>query len=151
MAGPQYMGGRAGPVERAPVRRSNTMPPNLGNAGILGRAVVEERVPGLDSPLGSTFLHCFQFFYTIFNMWVCYICSQVQCLTQAWSELYAVIITGLLWLTPSLLSVTGRDSLDNNVLDLYSTFSQCKNVDLYLGLRSLLDGSRSLRARGWIG
>lgn len=43
------MGGRAGPVERAPVRRSNTMPPNLGNAGILGKAVVEERVPGLDS------------------------------------------------------------------------------------------------------
>lgn len=49
VAGPQYMGGRAGPVERAPVRRSNTMPPNLGNAGILGRAVIEERVPGLPS------------------------------------------------------------------------------------------------------
>uniref|UniRef100_A0A671K3S7 BTB/POZ domain-containing protein KCTD3 n=1 Tax=Sinocyclocheilus anshuiensis TaxID=1608454 RepID=A0A671K3S7_9TELE len=35
VAGPQFMGGRAGPAERAPVRRSNTMPPNLGNAGIL--------------------------------------------------------------------------------------------------------------------
>lgn len=33
-------------MERAPVRRSNTMPPNLGNSGILGRASVEERVPG---------------------------------------------------------------------------------------------------------
>lgn len=49
VAGPHFMGGRSGPVERAPVRRSNTMPPNLGNAGILGRAVVEERVPGLNS------------------------------------------------------------------------------------------------------
>uniref|UniRef100_A0A673GZ26 BTB/POZ domain-containing protein KCTD3 n=1 Tax=Sinocyclocheilus rhinocerous TaxID=307959 RepID=A0A673GZ26_9TELE len=29
VAGPQFMGGRAGPAERAPVRRSNTMPPNL--------------------------------------------------------------------------------------------------------------------------
>lgn len=46
VAGPQYMGGRAGPVERAPVRRSNTMPPNLGTAGILGRASVEERICG---------------------------------------------------------------------------------------------------------
>uniref|UniRef100_A0AAY4DJ69 BTB/POZ domain-containing protein KCTD3 n=1 Tax=Denticeps clupeoides TaxID=299321 RepID=A0AAY4DJ69_9TELE len=35
VAGPQFMGGRSGPVERAPVRRSNTMPPNLGNSGIL--------------------------------------------------------------------------------------------------------------------
>ncbi len=47
MAGPQFMGGRAGPVERAPVRRSNTMPPNLGNAGILGKAAIEERMTGL--------------------------------------------------------------------------------------------------------
>ncbi len=47
VAGPQFMGGRAGPVERAPVRRSNTMPPNLGNAGILGKAAIEERVTGL--------------------------------------------------------------------------------------------------------
>ncbi len=47
VAGPQFMGGRAGPVERAPVRRSNTMPPNLGNAGILGKASIEERVTGL--------------------------------------------------------------------------------------------------------
>lgn len=46
VAGPQFMGGRSGPVERAPVRRSNTMPPNLGNAGILGKAAMEERVLG---------------------------------------------------------------------------------------------------------
>ncbi|XP_015253176.1 PREDICTED: SH3KBP1-binding protein 1 [Cyprinodon variegatus] len=41
VAGPQFMAGRAVPAERAPVRRSNTMPPNLGNSGILGRT--EER------------------------------------------------------------------------------------------------------------
>ncbi|XP_046892442.1 SH3KBP1-binding protein 1 isoform X1 [Hypomesus transpacificus] len=46
VAGPQYMGGRAGLAERAPVRRSNTMPPNLGNAGMLGRASMEERICG---------------------------------------------------------------------------------------------------------
>lgn len=37
------MGGRVVPTERAPVRRSNTMPPNLGNSGILSRAGIEER------------------------------------------------------------------------------------------------------------
>ncbi|KAM9317550.1 SH3KBP1-binding protein 1 isoform 2-T2 [Pholidichthys leucotaenia] len=41
VAGSQFMAGRAVAAERAPVRRSNTMPPNLGNSGILGRA--EER------------------------------------------------------------------------------------------------------------
>lgn len=46
VAGSQFMAGRVVPMERAPVRRSNTMPPNLGNSGILGRANVEERVPG---------------------------------------------------------------------------------------------------------
>lgn len=46
VAGSQFMTGRVVPMERAPVRRSNTMPPNLGNSGILGRANVEERVPG---------------------------------------------------------------------------------------------------------
>ncbi|CAB1348628.1 unnamed protein product [Coregonus sp. 'balchen'] len=46
VAGPQYMGSRALPMERAPVRRSNTMPPNLGNAGILGKAMMEERISG---------------------------------------------------------------------------------------------------------
>ncbi|KAM4627339.1 SH3KBP1-binding protein 1 isoform 1-T1 [Polymixia lowei] len=44
VAGPQFMAGRVMPVERAPVRRSNTMPPNLGNSGILGRT--EERISG---------------------------------------------------------------------------------------------------------
>lgn len=43
VAGSQLMGGRVMPAERAPVRRSNTMPPNLGNSGILGRAIMEER------------------------------------------------------------------------------------------------------------
>uniref|UniRef100_A0A8C4GZC8 BTB/POZ domain-containing protein KCTD3 n=1 Tax=Dicentrarchus labrax TaxID=13489 RepID=A0A8C4GZC8_DICLA len=46
VAGSQFMAGRALPAERAPVRRSNTMPPNLGNSGILGRAIAEERTPG---------------------------------------------------------------------------------------------------------
>uniref|UniRef100_A0A3Q3WDK2 BTB domain-containing protein n=1 Tax=Mola mola TaxID=94237 RepID=A0A3Q3WDK2_MOLML len=46
VAGSQFMAGRVIPVERAPVRRSNTMPPNLGNSGILGRAATEERMPG---------------------------------------------------------------------------------------------------------
>uniref|UniRef100_A0A3P8WDH9 SH3KBP1 binding protein 1 n=1 Tax=Cynoglossus semilaevis TaxID=244447 RepID=A0A3P8WDH9_CYNSE len=43
VAGSQFMGGRVVPTERAPVRRSNTMPPNLGNSGILSRAGIEER------------------------------------------------------------------------------------------------------------
>uniref|UniRef100_A0A7N5ZY21 BTB/POZ domain-containing protein KCTD3 n=1 Tax=Anabas testudineus TaxID=64144 RepID=A0A7N5ZY21_ANATE len=38
VAGSQFMAGRVVPVERAPVRRSNTMPPNLGNSGILGQS-----------------------------------------------------------------------------------------------------------------
>ncbi|KAM9033432.1 SH3KBP1-binding protein 1-like isoform 2-T2 [Sarcophilus harrisii] len=39
LAGPQLSGGRP-----APVRRSHTMPPNLGNAGLLGR-LLEDKVP----------------------------------------------------------------------------------------------------------
>uniref|UniRef100_A0A3Q4GC91 BTB/POZ domain-containing protein KCTD3 n=1 Tax=Neolamprologus brichardi TaxID=32507 RepID=A0A3Q4GC91_NEOBR len=46
VAGSQFMAGRVVPVERAPVRRSNTMPPNLGNSGILGRGMNEERTSG---------------------------------------------------------------------------------------------------------
>ncbi|XP_033979632.1 LOW QUALITY PROTEIN: SH3KBP1-binding protein 1 [Trematomus bernacchii] len=46
VAGSQFMAGRVAPAERAPVRRSNTMPPNLGNSGILGRVSTEERTPG---------------------------------------------------------------------------------------------------------
>ncbi|CAJ1066255.1 SH3KBP1-binding protein 1 [Xyrichtys novacula] len=46
VAGSQFMAGRVMSAERAPVRRSNTMPPNLGNSGILGRASTEERTPG---------------------------------------------------------------------------------------------------------
>ncbi|KAI2653836.1 SH3KBP1-binding protein 1 [Labeo rohita] len=58
VAGPQFMGGRAGPVERAPVRRSNTMPPNLGNAGILGKAAIEEKVTGPISDPGMVRIIC---------------------------------------------------------------------------------------------
>ncbi|XP_056139202.1 SH3KBP1-binding protein 1 [Lampris incognitus] len=43
VAGPQFMAGRLVPAERAPVRRSNTMPPNLGNSGMLARANTEDR------------------------------------------------------------------------------------------------------------
>ncbi|XP_029373195.1 SH3KBP1-binding protein 1 [Echeneis naucrates] len=46
VAGSQLIGGRVMPPERAPVRRSNTMPPNLGNSGMLGRASTEERSCG---------------------------------------------------------------------------------------------------------
>uniref|UniRef100_A0A8C8T3Z7 Sh3kbp1 binding protein 1 n=1 Tax=Peromyscus maniculatus bairdii TaxID=230844 RepID=A0A8C8T3Z7_PERMB len=45
LVGPQQAGGRP-----APVRRSNTMPPNLGNAGLLGR-MLDERAP--PSPSGQ--------------------------------------------------------------------------------------------------
>uniref|UniRef100_A0A3P9NKY0 BTB/POZ domain-containing protein KCTD3 n=1 Tax=Poecilia reticulata TaxID=8081 RepID=A0A3P9NKY0_POERE len=57
VAGSQFMVGRAGPAERAPVRRSNTMPPNLGNAGLLGRNGAEDRTSagnGLGRRRGST-------------------------------------------------------------------------------------------------
>lgn len=46
VAGSQFMAGRVLPAERAPVRRSNTMPPNLGHSGILSRVSAEERTPG---------------------------------------------------------------------------------------------------------
>ncbi|CAK6979724.1 SH3KBP1-binding protein 1 [Scomber scombrus] len=50
VAGSQFMAGRSATAERVPVRRSNTMPPNLGNSGILGRAVTEERTSPLSDP-----------------------------------------------------------------------------------------------------
>ncbi|XP_064158440.1 SH3KBP1-binding protein 1 isoform X1 [Anguilla rostrata] len=56
--GPQYMTGRSGPMERAPVRRSNTMPPNLGNAGILGKVLVEERPSGQAGDPGMVRIIC---------------------------------------------------------------------------------------------
>ncbi|XP_030621774.1 SH3KBP1-binding protein 1 [Chanos chanos] len=58
VAGSQFMGGRAGAMERAPVRRSNTMPPNLGNAGILGRSAVDERAPGQSLDPGMVRIIC---------------------------------------------------------------------------------------------
>ncbi|XP_067412684.1 SH3KBP1-binding protein 1 isoform X2 [Emydura macquarii macquarii] len=45
VAGPQIAARLQSAAERAPVRRSNTMPPNLGNAGLLGR-LLEERALG---------------------------------------------------------------------------------------------------------
>ncbi|XP_039105908.1 SH3KBP1-binding protein 1 isoform X3 [Hyaena hyaena] len=56
LAGPQQSGGRP-----TPVRRSNTMPPNLGNAGLLGR-MLDERAPpspsGLPEEPGMVRLVC---------------------------------------------------------------------------------------------
>uniref|UniRef100_A0A8C6K8Q3 SH3KBP1 binding protein 1 n=1 Tax=Nothobranchius furzeri TaxID=105023 RepID=A0A8C6K8Q3_NOTFU len=43
VAGSQFVAGRAVSGERVPVRRSNTMPPNLGISGMLGRISTEER------------------------------------------------------------------------------------------------------------
>ncbi|XP_068105600.1 SH3KBP1-binding protein 1 [Hyperolius riggenbachi] len=55
------VGPRSGGNERAPVRRSNTMPPNLGSAGILGR-LLEERSyglgPGITSDPGMVRIIC---------------------------------------------------------------------------------------------
>ncbi|MGH0155582.1 UNVERIFIED_CONTAM: hypothetical protein FKN15_073205 [Acipenser sinensis] len=57
VAGPQFVSGRSGSIGRAPVRRSNTMPPNLGNAGILGRAL-EDRPNGQSSDPGMVRIVC---------------------------------------------------------------------------------------------
>ncbi|XP_054649425.1 SH3KBP1-binding protein 1 isoform X2 [Dunckerocampus dactyliophorus] len=57
VAGSQFMAGRVMPGERAPVRRSNTMPPNLGNSGMLARG--EDRMPGgLSSDPGLVRIIC---------------------------------------------------------------------------------------------
>ncbi|KAJ1072501.1 hypothetical protein K5549_011727 [Capra hircus] len=56
LVGPQQAGGRP-----APVRRSNTMPPNLGNAGLLGRMLDEKSPPspsGLPEEPGMVRLVC---------------------------------------------------------------------------------------------
>ncbi|XP_049559880.1 SH3KBP1-binding protein 1 isoform X3 [Orcinus orca] len=56
LVGPQQAGGRP-----APVRRSNTMPPNLGNAGLLGRMLDEKAPPspsGLPEEPGMVRLVC---------------------------------------------------------------------------------------------
>ncbi|XP_006900961.1 PREDICTED: SH3KBP1-binding protein 1 [Elephantulus edwardii] len=55
LVGPQHAGGRP-----APVRRSNTMPPNLGNAGLLGRMLEEKAPPpsGLPEEPGMVRLVC---------------------------------------------------------------------------------------------
>ncbi|XP_075993796.1 SH3KBP1-binding protein 1 [Genypterus blacodes] len=48
VAGSHFMANRTAALERVPVRRSNTMPPNLGNSGILSRA--DERMSGSEDP-----------------------------------------------------------------------------------------------------
>ncbi|XP_072836455.2 SH3KBP1-binding protein 1 isoform X1 [Pogona vitticeps] len=49
VTGAQLAARPGNPGERALVRRSNTMPPNLGNAGLLGR-LLEERSSGAGAP-----------------------------------------------------------------------------------------------------
>ncbi|KAL4647462.1 SH3KBP1-binding protein 1 [Arapaima gigas] len=58
VAGPQFMSGRHGHIDRTPVRRSNTMPPNLGHAGILGKLLVEERSSGQAGDPGMVRIIC---------------------------------------------------------------------------------------------
>uniref|UniRef100_A0A8C9TNN2 BTB/POZ domain-containing protein KCTD3 n=1 Tax=Scleropages formosus TaxID=113540 RepID=A0A8C9TNN2_SCLFO len=58
VAGPQFMSGRSGPMDRTPVRRSNTMPPNFGHAGILGKVLVEERLGGQVGDPGMVRIIC---------------------------------------------------------------------------------------------
>ncbi|XP_067316954.1 SH3KBP1-binding protein 1 isoform X2 [Anolis sagrei] len=59
VTGAQLAARSGNPVERALVRRSNTMPPNLGNAGLLGR-LLEERssVAGATNDPGMVRLVC---------------------------------------------------------------------------------------------
>ncbi|XP_060779558.1 SH3KBP1-binding protein 1 [Neoarius graeffei] len=59
VAGSQFMAGRAVPLERATVRRSNTMPPNLGNAGMLAKTTAtEEKMSGQGSDPGMVRIIC---------------------------------------------------------------------------------------------
>ncbi|XP_048837131.1 SH3KBP1-binding protein 1 [Brienomyrus brachyistius] len=58
VAGPQFMGGRSSAMDRTPVRRSNTMPPNLGHAGLLGKVLVEERTCGQVGDTGMVRIVC---------------------------------------------------------------------------------------------
>ncbi|KAK3548731.1 hypothetical protein QTP70_018463 [Hemibagrus guttatus] len=59
VAGSQFVAGRAVPLERATVRRSNTMPPNLGNSGILAKATAtEEKMSGPGSDPGMVRIIC---------------------------------------------------------------------------------------------
>ncbi|XP_051900121.1 SH3KBP1-binding protein 1 [Pristis pectinata] len=51
LASPQIVGPRLEGTDRVPVRRSNTMPPNLGNAGIVGK-LLEQRGSGSPSHPG---------------------------------------------------------------------------------------------------
>lgn len=59
VAGSQFMAGRAVPLERATVRRSNTMPPNLGNTGMLAKiSATEEKISGQGSDPGMVRIIC---------------------------------------------------------------------------------------------
>ncbi|KAI5098287.1 SH3KBP1-binding protein 1, partial [Silurus meridionalis] len=59
VAGTQFMTGRAIPLERAMVRRSNTMPPNLGNSGMLAKtSATEEKMSGPGADPGMVRIIC---------------------------------------------------------------------------------------------
>lgn len=104
VAGSQFMSGRVVPLERAPVRRSNTMPPNLGNSGILGRIHGEER-----SYAGNIHVIC-SLVSVDRNVIYSVLCWSVQVghLIPAWCGSSVAIITGSLWRTRSLWSATGK-------------------------------------------
>ncbi|XP_029861968.1 SH3KBP1-binding protein 1 [Aquila chrysaetos chrysaetos] len=57
VAGPQIAARLPATTDRAPVRRSNTMPPNLGNAGLLGR-LLEDRTLAAASEPGAVRIVC---------------------------------------------------------------------------------------------
>ncbi|XP_074990432.1 SH3KBP1-binding protein 1 [Calonectris borealis] len=57
VAGPQIVARLPASTDRAPVRRSNTMPPNLGNAGLLGR-LLEDRSLAAASEPGAVRIVC---------------------------------------------------------------------------------------------
>ncbi|XP_072919856.1 SH3KBP1-binding protein 1 [Hemitrygon akajei] len=50
LASPQIVGPRLEGTDRVPVRRSNTMPPNLGNAGIVGKFLEQRGSGSLSHP-----------------------------------------------------------------------------------------------------
>ncbi|KAK1330189.1 hypothetical protein QTO34_010375 [Cnephaeus nilssonii] len=93
LVGPQQAGGRP-----APVRRSNTMPPNLGNAGLLGRMLDEKAPPspsgGLPEEPGMVRLVCGH------HNWIAVAYTQFPRLLQVlggwWQEALS-LLTGRAW------------------------------------------------------
>lgn len=111
LVGPQQTGGRP-----APVRRSNTMPPNLGNAGLLGRMLDEKAPP---SPSGMFLspgrlgqLSSGSIYYK--SQWGSCDPALTPALptkgcrrNQGWCAWCVDTTTGSLWPIPSFLSATG--------------------------------------------